>query len=385
MENKWHWHLFIVVALIFIVSAGTLAYFYFFPEQKLLRDTYSYTIPNVPYIGIYNHVGAYKALGSNAAAAAATILEYWDPGSENLENLQHNLPSPTLTFTATTLADLANYFESHQPKYLTISGKLSQSELKTYLSKTKRTPLLVALPLSASQPANIVNFPFSVLIGIDEVKRKFVLHDYWFGPIHEISFDEFTARQALLPLDIRDRYLVIQPKDGALLQRVVSRPQIAYAPRSDFIIKNEPLMRDFAMAAGATLGGNMAAQEKYLQTVVHSPLFVEYFPPSLKVTALARLSDALLRGGKVQEALQSAKQAISENHDLDKSFKDWPGYEVLSNNPGEQGRLSWPYRILGDALFENGDRAGAIEAYKTALTIDGGDERTRAALSRLSK
>src|SRR3989344_1543536 len=379
VPHRWHWQILLAVGLAIFITGAATAYFYFFPGQKTLPSfsSYAYTIPNVPYVGLHYHTGEASNITSNTAAVAASILEYWEPGEFRFEDVQKDLPSAFVLFTTTIFSDLAAYFQK-QPDFAVNFETIPLRSLSQYLNTEKRTPLVLLLPLAPSQPKNIVSFPITVLIGIDEGRQMLTFQDYWYGPLYEVSFANFNAMQELFPEGRQNRYLVVRPKNPAIEENVRMRTVTPYKPRGEYLQKIQPLITDFAIAAQAIFIGDRQNQLRYLTKLISDPLFETDFPPLLQVTAYARLSDALLSQGNTVEALAYAKKAIDRNHDLDKPFKGWAGYPIVGNTSGDQGRIGWPHRILGNALQKSGDRAGAIAAYKAGLSLDSRDSRTKA-------
>jgi len=70
--------------------------------------------------------------------------------------------------------------------------------------------------------------------------------------------------------------------------------------------------------------------------------------------------------GDMDNDLNYAQKAVAEDHDLDKPFKDWMGYETNYVRPDQPGVIPEPYMILGDILDKRGRLREALDAYKKA-------------------
>jgi tetratricopeptide (TPR) repeat protein len=91
--------------------------------------------------------------------------------------------------------------------------------------------------------------------------------------------------------------------------------------------------------------------------------FKEYFPPVYKVQTLSLLASNYLKLGELGTALEYANRAVALDYDMDKPFKDWPGYNTL----GGKGELRYPYEVLGNVYLAQKDYKKALTAYEKAV------------------
>ncbi|MFH0929857.1 MAG: tetratricopeptide repeat protein [Candidatus Moraniibacteriota bacterium] len=361
-----------ILVLLIVAALLVVGGFFVVKKWKPLSKQSNYTIPNVPYMGLYNHVGEYGYLGQKtSSAAAAMVLEYWNPGSNNFDEIRRSFApvgqDRTIDGVGEVIAKLGDY--SVQKKYLEIS------DLGQYINPNSRTPLLVFLPLSKDQPKDVIYYPANLLIGINDIERKLTLHSFWHGNNYELSYDEYNELLGAMLPDLRNYYLIVQPKNledsiGKIRERRVE----AYPKRTNIMsdINMQKMISDYGIGLGAVLLSNDIQTIEYFSRVEKSTEFAEKMPPFLKLECYYYMATAYSNSGGLgnEKALEYTKRAIDINNDLDKPFSsDWPGFQSTMNRPSKYGVDSRPYELAGDIYFDQNMLNEAREFYNKALDI----------------
>lgn len=370
---------------LFSIVTGTviiliLAGFFLWRIWQARNASVDYVIPNVPYFGIFNHKGENTKLIRDTSSAVGSILEYWNPGKVDFKTIGTVLGRTTDNKQAVFSAEnFDKIFESngYSVKFL----RLDISDLNKYLNPDARTPLVVFQALDKDQPKELQYYPPSVLIGIKNSKKKLVLHSYWYGNNYEISFDDFNALWSATPPNQQNQYAIIKPNDyEAALKEVKKKAVASYPARTSIMQNDQSMFKNFALGEMALWQAESVLTLQYFDKVESDANFEEYLPPYFKVLFYTQKSIALLRQKKYDTALEFAQQAINLNHDLDKSFRDWPGFDINKNSPGETGILAEAYEALGDIYFFKKEFEAAKENYEKTLQIFPNEQRTKASL-----
>jgi hypothetical protein len=361
-----------VIAVIVLLVAGFFLWRIWQKDKNVSTD---YIIPNVPYFGIHNHKGNNNVLGPETPSAVASILEYWNPGKNNLQEINDNV-----------LAQLR--YQEESSKYLSDFDKIKEavytlgdynsevvnlkiSDLKTYVNQTIRTPLLVFLPVKTDQPIIINYSPVSVLIGVKEKESKLVFHNFWLGNNLEISYEDYSKMIDRMTPIMRNNYLVIQPKNlKEKLKEVEGRRNTPYPPRTSIMERGSEMFKNYAIAEGGSIMDIEEPTKTYLEKIIQDPEFENYFPPYMKVLTYSRLAQMYLLGNKDNlTAIKYAQMSIDLNHNIDQPFKDWMGYECAFNKPSHYGESSRPYVVMGDIQSKQNNISAAKDAYTKAFEI----------------
>ncbi|HLM84117.1 MAG TPA: hypothetical protein VK254_02835 [Candidatus Bathyarchaeia archaeon] len=368
----------------FALIAGVIAiglYFsicHFRNERKI-----DYVIPGVPYIGSFNHVGDFSQLDTLTSETVAALEIYWYPGEKNNADISlffNKISSEKPLFGA---KDVSDYFVQ-AGKYSAKIEHLQLDALKKYINPDARTPLLVFLALDADQPIENIYSPTALVIGIKESEQKLVLHDPWAGNNFEISFDEFNKRMERMRPEWRNNYIVVQPTDFKnKLKEMKSRSFAPYPARTQTMEKTLDMFRNYALGWGADQAGQFDSAIGYFQKAKNDPRYEEYFPPAFKVYLTAYLAEAYSRKKDLDNATKYAAESISLDHDLDKPFKDWPGYELRSNAAEHFGEITIPYRVQGDIYLAMKNFQKAKESYARALVIRPGNPLAKRGLAEV--
>ncbi|MFA7319313.1 MAG: hypothetical protein WC022_01825 [Parcubacteria group bacterium] len=383
MENETkNKKIFWLVALVIILLASGV-YFIFMLKNinKNERSTAAagnYVVPNVPYFGMYDHKGSFSFVcgytGGDFCISALEILEYWNPGQNNIRAVCDRLKEGISSQENVSLVAPYNLVQMFEEKGFSAQMmKLSLTDLKKYVNSEAKTPLMLFLPISNDQPDSISYYPATVLIGVDEKAQKLTLHSYWLGNNYELSFDEFNQLENKLQPDQRDAYVVVQPKNlDEKLKEISERKIAAYPARTSIMQNGEEMFKNYAIGSGGAYNSGLWPQVlEYLSKTENDSNFNEFFPPYFKTMLYYQKAKMYFLKNDLDNALVYAQKAVVINQDLDQSFKDWPGYEISYNSPDKRGIAPEPYMILGDVLDKKGDLKGALNAYKEAsrLTI----------------
>jgi tetratricopeptide (TPR) repeat protein len=370
--------IFIAIALLVVIGG-----YVFFKSTVGIKGT-DYVIPNVPYVGIYNHLEKYKFIQSDLDAAAVSVIEYWKPSEddsaavksilsrvEDKPLLQEKDQSQERFDNKKQESNLQNFFLGLKGNYEAKIESMQLTDLKKYLNSNTRTPLVIYFPIDETQPQGTTYYPFRVLIGIKESERKLVFHDYWLGNNYEMDFDKFNKMQEKMRPDERNNYLVIQPVNlSEALKVVSSKNQEKYSARTVVMSKSEKMFKDYSIGLGASLDNQNDLSESFFLKVSNNSDFEEYFPPVYKMRTYMHLADLYLAKGEIDTALDLANRSLAMNHDLNKPDKDWPGFDFgyrKSGNYNNQG--TGPYHVLGEIYKEKGDCQKARDNFNKILEL----------------
>ena len=341
------------------------------------QSNVKYTIPNVPYVGIYNHVGrlsyATSTQNNDATGGVTTILEYWYPNETNFSEIRHTL-SATSTGMLITMKNVKDAFYS-TGKFKVEEVRLKTSELGKYVNEDIKTPLLFHASVDKDQPSDLPYHPMKVIIGVDNPGKKITIHDYWLGSNYEMSFDDLDRMWANMRPDQSNLYIVAQPIDfEEKIKEVNSRVAAVYPDRTEAMRANEAAFKNYAKGHGAFAVREMDRALEYFQSVEQDAAFGEYFPNIFKVLLYQRLMGIYMEKKDFDKAIAYGDKSISLNHDLDRPFRDWPGYELREVRPDISDKLASPFRVIGQVYMETKDYARAKESFEKALEINPADE-----------
>jgi tetratricopeptide (TPR) repeat protein len=337
-----------------------------------MRSTDSY-IENIPYVGKHNNLGKYRQPYSRNDMSASTIsiLEYWNPNSNSIEEIDKLFNSFNLESNVYgqvemlhELADIKDYVD-FLGGYDSKLEKLETSEMFAYLENG--IPLLINLPIDPESSEEARYFPTSVLIGMDIENEKLIFDSYWMGPDYTISFSEFDALQNLRLETRKNLFLIIQPEDVRDVVKVSTSTH--YRP----VVPNETaeLFKLYALARGAKFSEQYSLAEKYFNELTSEKTFSINISPIDRVIILSRFSEVKYALGDFEAARVVALQAVEINFDLDVPFQYFGSYKYLLDNnaQGYTDRMSLPYLVLGDAYRALGDLESALESYREAILI----------------
>jgi tetratricopeptide (TPR) repeat protein len=354
-----------------IFIAIVLLVFVFYSQMKNSKNGESgnYIIPNISYIGLYNHTGQNGYLGYDKSSTMAMLLEYWNPGMNNFDHvrrafsvLQENKSLPSLTNVASVVQGLGDY--STKTEHLEIS------ELKKYINSETRTPLILFLPISTDQPTDIAYRPLTLLIGQNDTDKKLIFHDFWMGNNYEISYDKFNKLQERMRAEERNNYLIAQPKNfSEAIKNIKKRSASPYTGRTKLMDQIASMIKDFNVGYGASVMKQDKEMIEFFSKVEKSTTFNDIFPSPLKVSTYYYLGSAYLMQGNYENSLSYARKAIALDQDLDKPVSDWPGYEYKWNKPSFYGVNSSPYVLQGDIQYAQNNFAAAKDSYAKAFEI----------------
>lgn len=171
--------------------------------------------------------------------------------------------------------------------------------------------------------------------------------------------------------DERNNYLVVQPVNlSEALGNISSKDQEGYPARTEVMLKAEKMFKDYSIGLGAGLNGLNDLSESIFLGVSNNSDFEEYFPPIYKMRTYLHLPDIYLAKGELDKALEWANRSLAINHDLNKPFKDWPGFDFgygKSSNYADEG--TGPFLVLGEIYKEKGDCEKASNNFRKVLEL----------------
>jgi len=348
----------------------------------------SYTVPGVPYHGIWNHQGEAAYFSGETAAAVFSVLNYWTPEIAKPIEVDKFFKAERKTGDSVGKESIIKYVGLvAKDQYVIKSVVLKQEEIKQYINSEAKTPLLVYLPVSDEEPIELSYNPVVVIIGINENEKKIIVHDFWLGNNREISFAELNKLWEKIKPKLRNKYLVIQPKNlKEALEKIDAKKVESYPARLPLMIKNEAMIKNFVIGVAAQDALNYNLANSFLSKVESDPGFQVDLIPVIQVQVLARLSAIRLQNKDLSAALSYVNRAIELNHDIDKPLNNgWPGYEYGRTDKVNEGKSTDPDRVLGNIYKALGEKEKAIEAYKKVLNIDPTLQPVAEALGNLQK
>ncbi len=362
--------------LVLAVLAAGIFWMLWGKKQNIFSGPVNYTIPGVPYIGIHNHTGKFNGLFADKDSAIVSVLEYWKPGENDLKKIRQ-----AVARKERTVPEMANFVNGMSGMKAELKA-LKLDELRGFVSFQGKTPLMAFFALDENQPAEMRYYPARVLIGIKESEKRLIFHDYWLGNNYEITFDAYNKLLEKTPPALRNKYLVIQPVDLKNKLKEIKKRQIStYPARTEIMDKAEQMFKNYALAWDPHDSGQYDLAINYFSKVLGNPKFEEFFPPEYKVRAYSELAEMQLGKNDLENALKNVQKAVEMNHDLDKPFGDWPGYELGGNAPGRLGEITVPFRVAGDIYMRMNNFEKAKENYAQALVIKPTNSKAKAGLA----
>lgn len=324
-----------------------------------------YTIPGVPYYGTFNHI---EGSISNPFNIVASIAGYWGESAEiNVSEMDKSFDS-----SKGMIYNIVSLFSTKGFSAQVV--RLDIADLKKYINPEIKTPLILFLPISSDQPASVTYYSAMVLFGIDEKKQKLVFHNHWLGNNYEISFEEFGELENKLPIDQRNKYIIIQPRNlSEKLKELSQKEMQPYAKRISILQNGEQMFKDHAIGAGALELRMEDVSLLYLSKAENSPNFDEFFPPFFKMLLYYEKAKAFFIKHDFDNALRYAQRAVDMDHDLNKPFKDWSGIQIDWGNGSIGSETDEPYYLLGYIYKQKKDFQKARENYNRVLEISPND------------
>lgn len=314
----------------------------------------SYTIPNVPYYGLYNNKKGYS---NDFVAGTVSIFDYWEKNAPESAEVNKSFSQVSALMSAGSIVD---YFS--MKNFSTRVAKLSLSDIGEYINPQVRTPLITFLPTSVDQPGEVEYYPAVVLIGINNEEQKITLHSYWLGNNYELSFGDFKKLQERMPIDQRNEYVIIQPNNLQEKLKEISQVKVENYPiRTSLMRNSEQMFKNYAIGYGAYALKEYDDSIDYLDKVAMDSNFESSMPPYFKVRVFYGLGESYYYKNDLDNALAYAQRAIDIDHDLDKAFGDFSGISVKSS--------AGPFVLAGDVYRKKGDYEKSRENYTKALII----------------
>lgn len=354
----------LVLVVIFFIGAAWIW------SAKIKKS--AYTIPGVAYYSIWNHRGD-NVFSGETAAAVFSVLDYWDRGKIKPMEVEKFFKFERAAEKKVELESIKKYVDlTAKNRYAVELVLLRAEELKNYINSKDKSPLLAYLPISPEQPIGLNYQPLVTVIGVDEVREKIIVHDFWLGNNREISFADLDLLWGKVKPAARNKYLLIRPVETVKnLAEINSREVTEYPERLPLMAKNEVMIKSYVLGMGSQTDLDYESAKKFLLSVKNNSNFQNDFVPVLKVQVLARLAAIELKDKNLPVALDYVQKAIEADHDLDRPLANgWPGYEHARESGGISGQSSDPYRVLGNIYKSLGEKGKAVNAYKKALEIN---------------
>jgi tetratricopeptide (TPR) repeat protein len=357
----------LIVPIIALFTVLVLVSFFIFKNRFVVSEA-DYTIPGVPYVGIFNHKGKLAKFTRDSHAAIYAIEEYWNSGKNSPKEINNYFKD----IKDKQNSDIADYFNNaHKDEYSAKVEKLDISEIKKYLNSKVKTPLLVGYALDANQPSEIKYLPTRVIIGISESRKVLIVHDFWLGNNYEISFDDFNKSRGINDSGTKREYVVVQPKNiKEKISEIGKRNIVPYKPRAEVMVKCEKMLINYSIGRAAAINVINNRAYEYFQKVISDPNFRVYLPNVFKVRTYAYLANISRLRKQYDQAVVFANDAIELDHELDKPFMDWPSYDIITESSGLVAEECSPYWVLGHVYMETGNIEKAKENYDKALSIN---------------
>lgn len=346
----------IAAALALLILGGVYVYFAYIriPAENIILDA--------PYRGLFNDA---NTLDRDTLYTMATMAAFLRSDISD-EAINAAFP-PGRPFS---FSEVAEVFKNAGFKTEIKTAKRAE-DLREFLNSRVRLPVMVSLKPAADYPGEIR--AFTLVVGKNEDQKLLFLHDPYYGPYRQISFDEFDKLWLPSPLTGTRQMLAIKPKNG--LPNLLNP---ASPPKENQAIKALAPHRLLWLYASELYFG----QEDYLkaeemwQSIFSDPLFLKLRPKG-RVEAYAAFAWTELRLKKYKEALGAANKAAALNHDLNKPFGDWPGYSA--------SEIALPYLALAAIHKAQGNKSETRAAYEKALSIEPNNLEAKEALENLKK
>lgn len=372
IENKSKYRLVLSILLAAVVfGAAFLGWLWWKNGHPLSNNKSSYTIPGVPLVSVHNHKGQNALITSNGASAVVSVLEYWRPGENDFGDIGRVITESIPAGSFIDLSFLQDYFQ-RSGEYETKIQRMEPDDLNQYINSRVKTPLVFMIPIDKDQPAEVSYRAFRVLIGIDYADQKLIFHDFFLGNNCKVSFDEFSGLLPRMRPDKRNQYLVVQPKNlSEGLKKVKSYEGQSYPARTGIMERSGRMLDDYVLGMKALyINPKSDIAPEYFRKVTSNPDYEEYLPPFFRMRVYASLATNYLARGDNAQALDYAQKAMELNRDLDKPFKDFPGYEMGKNKPGFSGQSCVAPTVLADVYTATNDFEKAKANYEEAIKIN---------------
>lgn len=357
----------------------------FLGRSELQKE--EYVISGVPLVSNFNHVGRYSYLYGDTASAAASILEYWNPEKYNLTDVGFFISRSISGRNFLDLSSVGKLFEYIDKDAFKVSQeKLENDQLKKYINSETRTPLLLFLPVDENQPMELTWHPAWILIGVNEKERTVVLQNSVLGADYVVSFDQLEKMWERMRPEERHNYLVIQPKNiEEKMKEIESRKNNLPVAQTSVMREGKEFFKNASLAKASVRMRMSDLGIRYGELALEDPSFKEYIPPCYKMELYLNLARLHLGKDEIDKAIEYAEKSVSFNYDLNKPFKDFPGFEYRGggNRAGIIDRSADPYKTLGIAYHSKGDYEKSVFYFKKAIEIS--DERELSNLLQASE
>jgi hypothetical protein len=352
----------ILLVLLFIVGI-------FYYSLALPKD---YTIPGVPYYGVFTRMNFDYFSVSNAASSIMTILRYWGDERLSERNINSRFPSGKLI----KFEEVKDFFV--EQKYNVEEVKInSDSDLWKYINPRKNIPILVLIP---RKDISEIGKGYAVIIGILKSKRSVLLHQAELGNNFVASYEDIGLKNGL-------RALVITPSKE--IKSLIKGPDYSKKYPKRLSIMDDPdiqrIMKKWRKAYSYSGFSAKELREKgislndilaLLEDVHNDPAFSKLHPAS-RVRLNTSRADIMVTLGRNDEAIKLVMTEIAPiNRNLNQAYMEWPA------GSGMPPVYASVWTVLGRAYIAKGQTQNAIKALENAIRYGDNRDSTKKLLER---
>jgi tetratricopeptide (TPR) repeat protein len=356
--RKW-----IVLAAVLVLLVLVMGGASWFAYQKWQAAHYTYTIPGVPSLNLYDSgVLNSRRVPTARAANLIAIMQYWgDPVSTDDQSLVDSL-NALYTHGVPDMVKMKTFFAAHGYKVYNVSIQNTQG-LEKYITQKMPVPLLFSQVPEESH----LNVTYqTLLIGIDISHGTVTLSDFYRGQNYTQPISTFEHLWGLYPfIASKGHYLAIYPLDPARISARVTKNATSapYTARTAPMTTLAPLLPTYALyerVERATTTADVTEKLSYLQTMTASPLFTDLHPV-LQTIIYTQKGSAEMTLGQKSQALTDIQKAISLDQHLNAPFAGWGQFAYP--------QISAPYSALADYYKQTGAPSKATAATAQAIKI----------------
>jgi len=364
----------LIAAFAFLIGG---AYYYF-------SYSFAYTIPGIPYFGIYD-IPSHEHMYGDVAAIIYEVTAYW-------HNLDNSLPAfgyveldkqfPGYRESGWSFKDLENFFK--EQGYITEYHHISSlKDFKKFINPRQRTPLIIYQILEEGTRFTENFKPFRLIMGISFLEKKLMVYDFYLGANYEMSFDRFkylwSWDESKADKDPRG-FLAVYPQNYKELINKAEQINLNPAKRTNEMQLTAPLIIRYFQAKTVDIPYNYTANPSEVFSTPQGEVIIQKWEslandsnfgllmPFFRSFVYNGLSRDYLIKGDLQKAKETGEKAVTISKELKSDINcGWL--------PGGKGNIiAYIWKQLADVYLEVNDREKAISAYREALKIEPANE-----------
>ena len=284
------------------------------------------------------------------------IFDYWTGQSNYLRSKGAYPPYKEIVH----LSDLANFARSQGFEAQVLTAK-NIKDLHKFINSKERTPIVVQQKPDLNYSGKLR--PMRLVIGLNDRKRKVIVHDFIFGNNYEISYKDFAE----LWKETNNAYAVVRPKNyKEILKKMTKKSK--YQPRipameQKNLLLNVVYAEELVSSTSSKEIFSSKELEKAIREIEKEETAFQYFPPFWRVLEYGSLLYYYVNKGDLTKALSYAEKIEEFNKDLDKKFDGW--------------RYLWPYGKefpeawvwLGHLYLRVGNKEKAKDMFERAKNL----------------